>query len=305
MPLPWLHDTQATLSAKLIVAERFHHAQLFCGPIGVGKFELSDQLANALLCQNIVQQSAAANSILAPCGHCKSCLLTLAGTHPDKRLTQVDGQSIGVDDIRGISDFMNHSAAQNGNKVVVIENCEKMTTAAANALLKTLEEPSNSRFLILTTSQAAQLPATILSRCAKTDIKVINTQLAKQWLESLQIKGYSWLPLFYSQPLQVKHWQEQSQLQSIDMLYKFATEFKQSHNFKVLVDIINKQPELVRIFTLFLSEQLKQQLMQGMSFEAYQIAQQALSEFLQNNTKILGLNLPLAVSRLAHILRNS
>ncbi|AQQ01625.1 DNA polymerase III subunit delta' [Pseudoalteromonas aliena] len=303
MALPWLHDTEQRL-AQSFRGHRFHHAQLFCGPIGVGKFELSDQLANALLCQNVVAQSAALNSILAPCGHCKSCSLTLAGTHPDKRLTQVDGQSIGVDDIRGISDFMHHSAAQNGNKVVVIENCEKMTTAAANALLKTLEEPSNSRFLILTTSQAAQLPATILSRCAKTDVKVTNTQLAQQWLEALQITGYSWLPLFYNQPLQIKQWQEQNQLQSIDMLYKFATEFKQSHNFKALVDIINKQPELVRIFTLFLSEQLKQQLLQGMNFEAYQVAQQALSEFLQNNTKILGLNLSLAVSRLAYILRN-
>jgi len=176
--------------------------------------------------------------------------------------------------------------------------------AAANALLKTLEEPSNSRFLILSTSQPAQLPATILSRCAKTDVKVTSTQLAQQWLESLQIQNYPWLPLFYSQPLQVKQWQEQNQLQNIDTLYKFATEFKQSHNFKALVDIINKQPELVRIFTLFLSEQLKQQLLQGMSFEAYQEAQQALSEFLQNNTKILGLNFPLAVSRLAYILRN-
>ena len=304
MALPWLHDVQQRL-AQSFRGQRFHHAQLFCGPTGVGKFELSDQLANALLCQNTVERLTVPNSILSPCGQCKSCLLTLAGTHPDKRLTQVDGQSIGVDDIRGISDFMNHSAAQNGNKVVIIENCEKMTTAAANALLKTLEEPSNIRFLILTTSQPAQLPATILSRCAKTDVKVTNIELAQQWLESLQITGYNWLPLFYSQPLQVKQWQEQNQLESIDTLYKFATGFKQSHNFKALVDIINKQPELVRIFTLFLSEQLKQQLMQGMSFDAYQIAQQALSEFLQNNTKILGLNLPLAVSRLAYTLRNT
>ena len=304
MPLPWLHDTQARL-AKSYRAERFHHAQLFCGPVGVGKFELSDELGNALLCQNIAKQVAAQNSMLKPCGQCKSCLLTLAGTHPDKRLTKVDGQSIGVDDIRGISDFMNHSAAQNGNKVAIIENCEKMTTAAANALLKTLEEPTNSRFLILTTSQPAQLPATILSRCAKSDVKITNTALAQQWLETLDIPNYSWLALFYNQPLQVKHWQQQDQLKNIDTLYKFATEFKQSHNFKALVDIINKQPELVRIFTLFLSVQLKQQLLQGMSFDAYQSAQNALGEFLQNNTQVLGLNLSLAVSRLAYTLRNS
>ena len=199
---------------------------------------------------------------------------------------------------------MHQSAAQNGNKVAIIQNCEKMTTAAANALLKTLEEPSNSRFLILTTSQVAQLPATILSRCAKTEVKVTNNQLAQQWLSSLDVPNYPWLSLFYSQPLQVKQWQQQNQLENIDTLYKFATEFKQSHNFNALVDIINKQPELVRIFTLFLSEQLKQQLLNGMSFDSHQVAQQALNDFLQNNIQILGLNLPLAVSRLAYILRN-
>ena len=145
---------------------------------------------------------------------------------------------------------------------------------------------------------------TILSRCAKTDVKVSDINIAKQYLESLCVEQYSWLSLFYSQPLQVKKWQEQNQLENIQQLHKFATEFKQSHNFKPLVDIINKQPELVRIFTLFLSEQLKLQLLNGMRFESYQIAQQALSEFLQNNTKILGLNLSLAVSRLAYILRS-
>lgn len=303
MALPWLNTIEQQL-AQSYTSQRFHHAQLFCGPIGVGKFALSEQLANSLLCQNINTHMARPNTVLAPCGQCKSCSLTLAGNHPDKRVTQVEGQSIGVDDIRAISDFMNHSAAQNGNKVAIIENCEKMTTAAANALLKTLEEPSNSRFLILTTSQPAQLPATILSRCVKTDIKVANTQSAQQWLESLNISGLEWLPLFYAQPLLIQQWQAQEQLQHIDTLYKFATEFKHSHNFTALVDIINKQPELIRIFTLFLSEQLKQQLILGMSFDAYQNAQQALNEFLQNNTQVLGLNLPLAVSRLAHALRN-
>jgi DNA polymerase III subunit delta' len=303
MQLPWLHETQQRL-AQSFRAQRFHHAQLFCGPLGVGKFALAEQIADSLLCHNVAQLIAKPNNILVPCGGCKSCALTQAGTHPDKRVTQVDGQSIGVDDIRAISDFMHHSAAQNGNKVVIVENCEKMTTAAANALLKTLEEPSSSRFLILTTSKTTQLPATILSRCAKIEVKVTDVRMVEQWLESLAISNYSWLPLFFNQPLQVKQWQEQNQLQQIDKLYKFATEFKQSHNFSELVGIINKQPELIRIFTLFLSEQLKQQLIQGMSFDAYQTAQQALNDFLQNNTQILGLNLPLAVSRLAYTFRN-
>lgn len=303
MTLPWLNTVNQHL-AQSYIAQRFHHAQLFCGPTGVGKSQLAEQLANSLLCQNLNTQLSTNQNQLSACGQCKSCLLIHAGTHPDKHLTHTDGQSIGVDDIRSISDFMHQSAAQNGHKVVIIQNCEKMTTAAANALLKTLEEPSNGRFLILTTNQAAQLSATILSRCAKTDIKVTSHALAQQWLHSLQIPAYPWLSFFYSQPLQVKYWQQNNQLESINTLYKFATEFKQSHNFTALVDAINKQPELIRIFTLFLSEQLKQQQLQGMSFNAYQTAQQALNDFLKNTTQILGINLPLAVSRLAYILRN-
>ena len=294
MTYPWLNDIEQQLSASF-VAGRFHHGQLFNGQQGVGKAALVEQLANALLCQhpNGVQ----------PCGQCKSCHLNQAGTHPDKFNVAIEGQSIGVDDIRTVSHFMSHSAAQNGNKVVIIKDCHKMTTAAANALLKTLEEPSPERFLLLTSTTTTQLPATILSRCSRIDVQVSDLVSAQQWLASLQIIDYPWLSLFYKQPLLVQTWQEAELLETIDQLYKFATELKQGHNFSALVDIINKDSELVRVFCLFISEQLKQQLVSGMDFDVYQQSQKALTEFYQNSTQVLGLNLPLAISRLAYSLR--
>ena len=296
MIYPWLNDIHQQLTASF-QAGRFHHGQLFNGQQGVGKRALVEQLANALLC------STAQN--LVACGQCKSCHLNRAATHPDKYTVQADGQSIGVDDIRSVSDFMHQSAAQNANKVVVINDCHKMTTAAANALLKTLEEPSPQRFLLLTTNATAQLPATILSRCALSEVKVHDSAAAMQWIAQLNVPAYPWLKMFTQQPLLVARWQQDQQLEVIEQLYKFATELKQGHNFSALVDIISKDNERVRVFSLFLSEQLKQQLLTGMDFDSYQNAQNALAEFVQNSTQILGLNLPLAVSRLAYRLRNS
>ncbi|MFU2508592.1 DNA polymerase III subunit delta' [Pseudoalteromonas sp. ASV78] len=296
MIYPWLNDIHQQLIASF-QAGRFHHGQLFNGQQGVGKRALVEQLANALLC------STAQN--LVACGQCKSCHLNQAATHPDKYTVQADGQSIGVDDIRSVSDFMHQSAAQNANKVVVINDCHKMTTAAANALLKTLEEPSPQRFLLLTTNATAQLPATILSRCALSEVKVHDSAAAMQWIAQLNVPAYPWLKMFTQQPLLVARWQQDQQLEVIEQLYKFATELKQGHNFSALVDIISKDNERVRVFSLFLSEQLKQQLLTGMDFDSYQNAQNALAEFVQNSTQILGLNLPLAVSRLAYRLRNS
>ena len=72
MALPWLNEVEQRLTQSY-KAQRYHHAQLMCGPIGVGKFELSEQLANSLLCQNTQAQLSSPNSVLSPCGNGKIC----------------------------------------------------------------------------------------------------------------------------------------------------------------------------------------------------------------------------------------
>ena len=124
---------------------RLAHGLLFSGPSGVGKTDLANWLVAALLCTETKK----------PCGQCKSCLLRAAGSHSDLLITDNSGSSIGVDAVRQLSHFLHGSAQQQSNKVVLLTQAEKLTESAANALLKTLEEPPKHSFIVLTSAAAA------------------------------------------------------------------------------------------------------------------------------------------------------
>ncbi|MEH8018560.1 DNA polymerase III subunit delta' [Rheinheimera muenzenbergensis] len=169
--LPWLQASQQQLSA-LLNAEQLAHALLLSGAEGIGKSILANYLADALLC----------TATDRPCGQCKSCLLRRAGNHPDLLVLDSSGNTIGVDAVRQLSQFLHGSAQQQNNKVVLLLQAEKLTEPAANALLKTLEEPPQHSFIILTTAAPATLPATVLSRCQKWPLAAQFNQQAQQWL---------------------------------------------------------------------------------------------------------------------------
>ncbi len=169
---PWLEAIQFQLGT-LALQGQLHHALLFTGASGVGKHWVANHLAQLLLCN----QPAAAGA----CGQCKSCLLLKAGHHPDLLVLKSD-TSLGVDAVRELSHFMQGSPQQGGARVVLLPQAHKMTEAAANALLKNLEEPGANSFLLLQTSQEQQLLPTILSRCQKWLIPPVAASLAKQWL---------------------------------------------------------------------------------------------------------------------------
>lgn len=171
MQLTWL---QAPLEQlwQLRVHDKLHHALLFTGVAGVGKGWLVQQLVQRLLCQRPEQ---------APCGQCKSCLLLASGHHPDFLALQVDS-SIGVDTIRQVSSFFQQSSQQGGAKIVAIPAAHKMTEAAANALLKTLEEPGQQCYLLLQTDHPQRLLPTILSRCQAWPIATPSRAQSQQFL---------------------------------------------------------------------------------------------------------------------------
>jgi DNA polymerase-3 subunit delta' len=173
MLYPWLDDTWNNYHSALS-KQRLHHGILIMGAVGLGKGELAYAMANHLLCAELSSQRQA-------CGKCKSCLLFAAKTHPDLQHI-VPEKSIGVDLVRQAINKLNSSAQLSGNKVLVIENAEFMTEAAANALLKTLEEPTAKTFILLTSSDQQKLLPTILSRCSKLLVATPNIDVATTWL---------------------------------------------------------------------------------------------------------------------------
>ncbi|WMC12218.1 DNA polymerase III subunit delta' [Oceanimonas pelagia] len=152
---------------------RLGHALLIKGMAGLGKGELAAELATALLCQHTSN---------APCGMCHACELNAAGSHSDLHVVGREGRSIGIDAIRELGRIMSESARLGHGKVAIIERAELMTEAAANALLKTLEEPAGQATLILVSSRAERLLPTLISRCQQWLVPLPATATALTWL---------------------------------------------------------------------------------------------------------------------------
>ena len=169
---PWLAQNK-THFVELLKQQSLPHAMILSGVNGAGKKELATWLSNTLLCQSLNTENI--NNIQnfqeLPCKQCKSCNLYHQHTHPDHINIELTTASIGVDQIRKVSRFFEKTAQLATNQVVVIENAESMTESAANALLKTLEEPTNNSFIILLVNDEQRLLPTIISRCRHIQLK--------------------------------------------------------------------------------------------------------------------------------------
>ena len=171
--LPWQEGTWSRIEAMLD-AGRPPHGLLLHGPGGIGKRRLALRLAAAILCTNPRP---------GPCGACRSCHLQGAGSHPDfLRIEPAEGESvIPIGSVRDLIDRFTLAAER--ARVAVIAPAEAMNQAAANAFLKTLEEPAGSATFILVCDAAGQLPATIRSRCRKMAVPAPPRAEALAWLE--------------------------------------------------------------------------------------------------------------------------
>jgi len=142
---------------KQLASNRLPHSLLFAGPEGVGKRTLALLLAKAVNCQ----QSAGAGI----CGHCSSCHKIEAGTHPDLREIEPDGQFIKIEQTRELSREVFFTPFEARRRFFLINQAERLKMEAANSLLKTLEEPPETSHLILITDRPDELLSTIRSRC--------------------------------------------------------------------------------------------------------------------------------------------
>ena len=159
---------------------RLPHALLFSGPQGVGKSLVATALARALLCRQPDESGRA-------CGSCRSCRLLAAGSHPDfHQLTPEEGSSqIRIDAIRRLLDESTLSVGEEGHRVFILDPAERLGMAAANALLKTLEEPLAGIHLLLVTAHPERLPVTIRSRCQQVRIAPPAQEEAEAWLAEM------------------------------------------------------------------------------------------------------------------------
>jgi DNA polymerase-3 subunit delta' len=180
---PWLAPSWRML-ADAIGSGRIHHALLFASPRGYGKRALAEAFAASLLCQQRTADGSA-------CGKCRSCLLVAAGSHPDlARVTfeiRDDGRprtELTVDQLRALGARLSLASQFGGWQIALIDPADAMNPNAANALLKTLEEPSTNTVIALVADDPSRLPPTIRSRCQKIDVPMPTRDQALAWLRS-------------------------------------------------------------------------------------------------------------------------
>lgn len=179
-PYPWQLGEWQQLT-QLLAAGKLPHALMFAGSKGIGKRHLAESLAQVVLCSSPLDGRA--------CGECRGCELNKSKTHPDLLWVEPEeaGKAIKVDQVRELTDTLSKTAQQAGYKVVIIDPAEAMNTNAANALLKSLEEPASKTLLILIAHSPSAVLPTIRSRCQLRALPKPRQEQVLHWLSPLLV----------------------------------------------------------------------------------------------------------------------
>lgn len=224
------------------------HALLLTGQCNLNKTQFATEFTKYLLCQQKQQTY---------CGECRNCQLMQAETYPDFYLVQPEeqGKAIRVDQVRELIAQLNQTSQQTNYKIVVINPADNMNQAAANALLKTLEEPTSDTFLFLIADQISLLSATIRSRC-----QIIKFSADKQTLipDEEKQKLLNSLNTLTNPVKAAADWLKTDINQLIDWLMIIAMEKICTTNQKKLFDYLDK---LYTVKRQLLASNLNQQLL--------------------------------------------
>jgi DNA polymerase-3 subunit delta' len=179
MNLPWLQSVQSEFEERF-ESGRLAHALLLTGPAGTGKQQLARDWVASLLCLE---------NCIPACGQCRSCQLFGSGAHPDYRFLSFELNDQGnlrteivVDQVRSLISSLQLTTTISVRKVAMIHPAEALNRNAANALLKTLEEPPGDTVILLVCDDPGRLTATIRSRCQNLLVRLPDRTVAMDWL---------------------------------------------------------------------------------------------------------------------------
>ncbi|WP_264435536.1 DNA polymerase III subunit delta' [Coxiella endosymbiont of Dermacentor marginatus] len=217
------------------------HALLLSGRHGLGKLTFAKSLAELILCKH--------NRIQA-CGTCRGCQLFRVGNHPDFFEVSLKEKSkfIKVAQIRKLIAALNQTSQQDHYQVVILSPAEAMNRAAANAFLKTLEEPSGQVLIILVTHRPETLPQTILSRCQRVLFNAYSDSETLQWV-SMQVKDKN-------KALQLLALANHAPLRAIE-LGSLSYLSLRDHLLKVLTNIAMQRESALNFVNALLKEDIK------------------------------------------------
>jgi DNA polymerase-3 subunit delta' len=195
-------DGAVNILLRTIQRDRLSSSYLFAGESGIGKKFTAINLAKAVNCLNPPTHPLEKGgeggfdqgrygeindlSLIDCCDECSSCKKIDAGVHPDFLLISPEGGQIRIEEIRAINDILSFKPFEGRNKVVIADEADTMNPFAANAFLKTLEEPPKDSLIILISSNPDRLPDTIRSRCSKVNFTPLSHEACRKVIETVR-----------------------------------------------------------------------------------------------------------------------
>lgn len=233
---PWLTAPYRQL-VELYSSDRSHHALLLHSSTECGVALLVNALGRRLMCQHLQGEKI--------CGTCHGCRLMAAGNHPDWHVLEAEANktTIGVELVRQLTETLYHHAQQGGVKAVWIPQAELLGEAAANALLKTLEEPPQNTYFLVGCRETSQLLATIRSRCLYWHLPLPAENYSVEWLNRQNASRpemlLTALRLSNGSPLDALNLLEKDRWQQRAELYRTFAVSCQNRDFLGLLPVLN------------------------------------------------------------------